>query len=277
MKFIKDNYVMLVIIALLVIAVAIISIYRRSPQFKEISIIPSSSPSPTIPKVEKYEVPILMYHYIRNAENESELGKNLSVSPENFEKQMSWLKSNNYQTMRVAEIIDPERKSLSKIYFDQKKPIILSFDDGYLDAYTQALPILQKYQMTATFYIIRNYLGKDNYMNQVQIEELEKAGFEIGSHTLSHPDLSKLTIEEAQRQIVESKENALTFCYPAGKYNDSTIALVKDAGYQAAVTTHFGIATQDSLILELTRVRVENGSGETLGNKISAAFEQSKR
>src|SRR3972149_11390910 len=113
---------MLAIIALLVIAVAIISIYRRSPQFKEISIIPSSSPSPTIPKVEKYEVPILMYHYIRNAENESELGKNLSVSPENFDLQAKWIKDNGYEAMLVADLADPERKTLSKIYFDQKKP-----------------------------------------------------------------------------------------------------------------------------------------------------------
>lgn len=239
---------------------------------------PTPTPSPKIqyPKVESFQVPILMYHYIRDAEEESTLGKNLSVSPENFDLQIKWLKDNDYETLRVIDLTDPERKILSKIAFEKKKPIILTFDDGYKDAYTEAFPILQKYQMTATFYIIRDYVSRSNYMNEEQIAALEKAGMEIGSHTLSHPDLTKLDPAEAQSQINQSKNKALTFCYPSGKYNNTIIELVQSAGYRAAVTTHFGIADQNSSILALPRVRVENGSAKTLQYKIEAAFESSK-
>lgn len=231
---------------------------------------PSQSPEPQYPKVSSYEVPILMYHYIRNAENESQLGKNLSVSPKNFDSQIKWLKDNDYKALKAADLADPDKKELSKIVFEKKKPIVITFDDGYEDAYTNAYSVLQKYQMTATFYIIRDYVGRPEYMNQSQIDQLEKDGYEIGSHTLSHPDLTKLTPTEAQKQISDSKENALTFCYPAGKYDATTVKLVQEAGYLAAVTTHSGIADQNSNILELPRVRIEESSGEAFGRKIKS-------
>lgn len=236
----------------------------------------TASPVPEFPKVTNWQVPILMYHYIRDASGESQLGKNLSVHPKNFELHLKWLQENNYESLTLADLADPEKKVLSKIIGEKKKPIVITFDDGYQDAYINALPILEKYKMTATFYIIRNYVGKAEYMNQEQINNLEKAGFEIGSHTLSHPDLTKLTTTEAQKQIFDSREKAITFCYPAGKYDATTVSLVQQAGYQMAVTTHFGIANQGSSVLELPRVRVEEGSGEVLGDKISAAYEQSK-
>lgn len=274
-------------IFLLVLAVAVVLItggvflWQRNHQASAsitATPTPSKNKSPAIkyPKVETYQVPILMYHYIRNAEGESELGKGLSVSPQNFDAHLKWLQDNNYETLKVSDLADPDRTALSKIAYDKKKPIVLTFDDGYADAYTEAMPTLKKYQMTATFYIIRNYVGKDEYMNQTQIDELQKAGFEIGSHTLSHPDLTKIDLTDAQKQISDSKDGATAFCYPAGKYDATTVKLVQEAGYTTAVTTHFGIASNSSSILELPRVRVENGSGEVLGDKISAAYELTK-
>lgn len=226
-----------------------------------------------IPKVTEYQVPILMYHYIRDASGESELGQNLSVSPQNFETHVKYLKENNYETLKLVDLSDPDKKAISKIIYEKKKPIVLTFDDGYTDAYSQAWPILKKYDFVATFFIIRNYVGKDNYMTQAQIDELAKAGMEIGSHSLTHPDLTKISPDDAQSQIALSKDNALTFCYPSGKYNQAIVKLIQEAGYQAAVTTKFGIADQNSSILELPRVRVENTSAETLMDKIDAAGE----
>lgn len=269
---------MLIVIFVLLLAGGIFLFLKNKNYSSEAAIIkplvtPKSSTS-NYPEITTYQVPILMYHYIRNSENESELGKNLSVSPANFENQISFLKENNYQTLRVADLADVHKKALSKSYFEKKKPIILTFDDGYQDAYTNALPVLKKYKMTATFYIIRNYVGKSGYLNQSQIDEMANLEMEIGSHTLSHPDLTKIDIDEAKNQIFESKGKADSFCYPAGKYDSTTITLVQEAGYQAAVTTHFGIASEKSSILELPRVRAEDVSGETLGDKISAAYEQ---
>jgi len=223
-----------------------------------------------IPKVSEYKVPILMYHYIRDASGESELGKNLSVSPANFALQLKWLKENNYQSIKVSDLADPEKATLSKVYFDEKNPIVLTFDDGYKDAYTQALPVLKQYGFIGTFYIIKGYIGGGNYMNQSEIDELQGAGNEIGSHSLSHPDLANISLAEARRQIFDPKGSATAFCYPSGKYNDAIIALVKEAGYLTATTTHLGIANQDSDLFQLPRIRVEDGNGEVLKNKIES-------
>lgn len=237
---------------------------------------PWSSPTPQYPKVTSYEVPILMYHYIRDASGESQLGKNLSVWPENFDKQIKGLADNDYVSIKMTDLADPDKKIISQIYFEKKKPIVLTFDDGYADAYTNAFPVLKKYQMIGTFYIIRDYVGRPEYMNQDQINELADAGMEIGSHTLSHPSLEKLSEADQKTQIVDSKESAASFCYPAGKYNDQTVSLVKDAGYTTAVTTNIGIATEKSDLLKLPRVRVEDGSAQVLLDKISYALEKGK-
>ncbi|MDO8686750.1 MAG: polysaccharide deacetylase family protein [Candidatus Berkelbacteria bacterium] len=213
---------------------------------------------PVIPTITDYKVPILMYHYIRIADEGDELGKNLSVTPTNFASQIKWLKDNNYQTLTLAEFAEKDKKVLSKIIFDKKNPIVLTFDDGYEDAYTEALPVLKENNFTGTFFIIRNSVGKPEYMNQNQINEMEKAGMEIGSHSLSHPNLASLDIASAENQIAKSKLSATTFCYPAGKFDDTTVSLIEKAGYIAAVTTNPGIATQDSNLFELPRLRIFN-------------------
>lgn len=234
---------------------------------------PSTTPSQNIPQVEKFDVPILMYHYIRNAEGEDQLGKNLSVSPENFEAQIKWLKDDHYQTIKLQDLADSNRTELSRVYFKKKKPIILTFDDGYEDAYTQAYPVLKKYGFIGTFFIITEYTGRENRLTHTQIDEMTKSGMEFGSHSLTHPDLTKISLEDAKSQIVNSKGDWLTFCYPSGKYNSDIINLIKDAGYLAAVTTKIGIANEKSNLFELRRVRVENVSPQVLMDKISYAYE----
>lgn len=236
----------------------------------------ASTNKPDIPKIDKYDVPILMYHYIRVAEEGDTLGYNLSVTPDDFERHLRMLEDNDYVTIKMSDLADPDKSAISQAIYDKKKPIILTFDDGYADAYTSAFPLLQKYDFIGTFYIIRNYVGRSEYMNQNQIDELAKAGMEIGSHSLTHPNLASLDDESQEKQISESKQGATTFCYPAGKYNDATIRIIEERGYTTAVTTNFGIANQDSNLLELRRVRVENGDSEVLKNKIDAAYAQTK-
>lgn len=226
-----------------------------------------------IPKVDSFQVPILMYHYIRVAPEGDTLGQNLSVTPDNFDIQIKGLVDDGYASIKMSDLVDPELKAISQAIHDQKKPIVLTFDDGYEDAYTNALPVLQKYQMIGTFYIIRNYVGRSEYMSQDQIDKMAADGMEIGSHTLTHPNLASLSEEDQYNQIHDSKDNATTFCYPAGKYNDTTLNLVEGAGYTTAVTTNIGIASEKSDMFELPRVRVEDGSSQTLLDKIGYAFE----
>lgn len=273
MYLMNKKVILLILIGILILVTGGFIFWRHyHPQkSSQIKTTTTSTPEPTTinyPKPESYNVPILMYHYIRNAENESALGKNLSVSPASFSDQLKWLKENNYESIKVSDLTDPELKAISKIIFEKKKPIILTFDDGYEDAYITALPIMQKYEFTGTFYIIRNSVGKAEYMNQTQIDKMAEVGMEIGSHTLSHIDLSTADTTDQRKQIFESKLNASTFCYPSGKFNDTTVSLVKEIGYTTATTTKSGIANQDSNLFELPRIRMQDFSGIALGKKL---------
>jgi peptidoglycan/xylan/chitin deacetylase (PgdA/CDA1 family) len=230
------------------------------------------SPTPTIiasnfPKVENYRVPILMYHYIRNAPPDAE-GQRLSVSPTDFESQLSWLKSNNYTTIKASDLSDPDRAEISNLIGLKQKPLVLTFDDGYDDAYSAAYPLLRKYGFSGTFYIIRDDVGKPRYLTSAQIDEMRSGGMEIGSHSLNHPDLTKISPDEAHRQIFDSKGDALVFCYPSGKFNQDTKNLVKLAGYLNATTTIEGIADQSSDLFQLPRVRMSNMPLEKLKEMI---------
>jgi len=261
---------LLLILAMMIVALAVTGVFIIRGKNKIVAgTVTTASPSPEYPKIEKYQVPILMYHYIRIARGEDKLGEKLSVTPTNFEDQIKILKENDYRTMKLADLADPEKKEISRIMAANEKPIVLTFDDGYRDAYTQAFPVLQKYEFIGTFFIVRGFIGRRNYLMKNQIEEMEKAGMEIGSHTLTHPDLTQLSRKAQEKEIFDSKEDTSVFCYPAGRYNKVSLELVKAAGYLAAVTTKYGLARETSDIFELPRIRVENFSGKILIEKLN--------
>ena len=186
-----------------------------------------------------YQIPIIMYHHIRDFNDlTDQIGTNLSVSPAKFAAQLDLIQADGYQTVTFNDILTKTLPS---------KPIILTFDDGYQNFYDNAYTELKKHNMTAVAYIIVN----DNsglYMTPAEIKEISDNGIEIGSHTLSHPDLSKETIEQARTEIFNSKadlekitgQTVVSFCYPSGKYNDAVVNEVKSAGYDFAVTTNAG-------------------------------------
>jgi len=201
--------------------------------------------------------PIFMYHYIRKYSDLNDpIGENLSVSPEKFEEHLAWLKGNNYQTIFPDFFKNPEAISF--------RPIILTFDDGYQDAYDAAFPILRKYQMAGMFYLIVNKIGTPGYLTWDEIVEMQKAGMSFGSHTLTHPDLRKLSSVNLEKQIKESKVvleqklgRAITdFCYPSGKYDDAALKELQADNYQTAVTTSSGISSLKDNPFLLKRRRI---------------------
>ena len=122
-------------------------------------------------------------------------------------------------------------------------PLLITFDDGHLDNYTNAFPIMQKYNFTGVLYIVGNYLGADGFMNREQILEMHDAGWEVGSHSMNHLDLTKQTPEVQRNEIVGSKErlenmlgiDILTFAYPFGARDAAVMDYAKFAGYMAAM------------------------------------------
>ncbi len=210
-------------------------------------------------------VPVLMYHYVRTVnEAEDPLGYGLSVTPEMFEAQMAWLHENNYTPMRMDHLV----ACLQGQRACPPKPVALTFDDGYEDAATLALPILQRYDFSATFYIVINFVGQPGYMSWEQLEMLRDSGMEIGAHSVSHPDLTYLSYDEALKEVTLSRATLQgnldvpveSFCYPIGSYDATTMQIVQEAGYTNAVTTYPGSSMAS--LYELPRRRIVGG--ETL-------------
>ena len=195
-------------------------------------------------------VPILMYHYIRDYQNQDDpLGIQLSVAPKTLDRQLSILKVAGYDTISLEDFANGKH---------QPKSIVLTFDDGYEDHSTTALPILAKYHYTATFFIVSGFVGKTFYMTAPQIQQLKLAGMEIGGHTITHLNLAKAMYEKAVDEIGTSLETTdPVFAYPSGQYNSTTLDIVSGLGIKAAVTTNLGVATDQSNLLELPRIRVK--------------------
>ncbi len=202
-------------------------------------------------------IPIFMYHYIRAYSNSADpIGENLSVSPQKFEEQLARLKANGYETVAPNFFKNP------KVL--EPKPIILTFDDGYQDAYDSAFGLLQKYQMTGVFYLIVAKIGTPGYLTWEEILKMQASGMTFGSHTLTHPDLRNLTPANLEKEIKESREILIQklgqeitdFCYPSGKYTDAVLAEVKKDGYTTAMTTNSGISSLKDNPFSLKRLRI---------------------
>ncbi|MBI5964393.1 MAG: polysaccharide deacetylase family protein [Chloroflexi bacterium] len=124
------------------------------------------------------------------------------------------------------------------------RPIMITFDDGNLDNYTNAFPVMQKYGFNGTLYVVGTYIGAPQYMNVEQIKEVARAGWEIGSHGMTHPDLEKLDLQTQNYEIVDSRwylENKLglpilTFAYPFGVSSCGVNNIVYKAGYIAGMS-----------------------------------------
>lgn len=187
-------------------------------------------------------IPILMYHYVRTVDPASDpLGYGLSVSPEEFAAQLDWLAKAGYTTVRM----DTAVRCLRGEQVCPDRAIALTFDDGYVDAYTTVLPLLQTRGFVATFYIVSGFVGKAGYMGWEELRELRDAGMEIGAHSVNHLDLVTIGWEVAQREVSASRQQLAavlevpveSFCYPAGKFDSTIAALVREAGYTNATTT----------------------------------------
>jgi peptidoglycan/xylan/chitin deacetylase (PgdA/CDA1 family) len=207
--------------------------------------------------------PILMYHYIRSVDASIDpLGYELSVTPALFAEHMAWLDHNGYHGVRVDTLI----RCMQGEPICPPQPVAISFDDGYQDAYTEALPILQQYGFQATFYIATAFIGQPAYLNWDQVAALRDAGMEIGAHTIDHQMLTRLEFGEMQRQIAQSKQDlerqlniaVSSFCYPVGDYDSTVVEQVRAAGFWSAVTTRWDTNYAD--LFTLPRRRVAGGT-----------------
>jgi len=207
-------------------------------------------------------VPILTYHYISDNPNPSDKARNsLSVTPFQFEQEMEWLLQNGYQTVSLKDLYD----NLTWAKPLPLKPIILSFDDGYVDFYYNVYPILRKYNFKAVSFIPTGLVGQPAYMNWSMIEEISKwGGVDFASHGVTHRNLTSLSDRELSDELELSKKvlelhtgRQVDFiAYPYGSFNARVIEAVKKTGYKAGASTIFGKFQNKDSLFALKRIRV---------------------
>ena len=206
-------------------------------------------------------VRILAYHGV-----ETPVSSPFSVSVENFEEQMAYVS-------RHFDVIDLDTflKWLDGNYESKKRKIVITFDDGFKNNLTQAAPILKKYGLPATFFVIATKLdGADNrFMTAGDASRLLGSDlFRVGSHSFSHLSMAQISEEDRNREMGASKallESKLArdisyFCYPYGTFNDfdrRTVESLKRHGYALAFTSVNGVNYKTTDRFRLRRTKVE--------------------
>ncbi len=217
---------------------------------------------------------ILMYHMVSPPRAGATFNK-LRVSPEAFTTQMRWLEASGWTFVTMRDLL--ERPDLPE------KSVAVTFDDGYEDNYTNALPILAAHGAKATLYLVvdrhqRDWstskkahhdsgeLMRETKLSDGQLREMLDSGvFELGAHTLTHANLPRLDPDLRRREICEGKAALETtfgaevssFAYPFGIYEQADVDIVRECGFLSAVTTHEGIDTDiHGRALELRRIKV---------------------
>lgn len=204
-----------------------------------------------------YVVPILTYHNIDG--NSKEDG--LSVSPKSFERQMKFLRDYKYNVIPLDSLVSLMNNKMRI----PRNTICVTFDDGKINNYNTAYPILKKYNIPADIFITVDHVGKSGYMDWPQIQEMYKSKINIGSHSLTHPFLQFMEDKDAMRKeirdsknIIESKlkEKIYIFAYPLGGFNGEVRKEVIDAGYIGAVGTNLPVGYPDNDRFVLPRLRI---------------------
>ncbi len=226
-------------------------------------------PTPT-PIVWPVRIPVLLYHYVEYVEDKGDtIRQSLNITPYTFDKQIQTLAHAGYTFLTakdLGELIDG-RGILPE------KPVVITFDDGYRDFYTDVFPILKKYHAKATVYMIAGFVGYKNNLTEEQLRELASSGLvDVGAHTMHHVGLRYMDRKTVKKEVEESKEflegmlgtPVVSFAYPDGSYDDAAIQVVKQAGFTTAVSTSPGIENGAGNRYALFRLRTGGRVGETL-------------
>lgn len=213
-------------------------------------------------------VPILMYHSIRNVPT-SEVMRSLHVKPQAFALQMWILKKLGYRGCSVSEAICALSEPTGE------KLVALTFDDGYENFLSNALPILDRFGFSATIYVLSDLIGaynqwdldsgisKNTLMTEDQIRQCLRHGMEVGCHGATHLSLLDPSAN-LETEITQAKQNleaviqqpATTFCYPYGHFDDKAVRVVERNGFGSAVTMTRSRARGDDDLFRLPRIPV---------------------
>lgn len=208
-----------------------------------------------------YVVPVLMYHAIDNNDQTTKL----SVSPESFARQMEFLHKHRYNVVGLDKVAAYMQKK-EKI---PPRTVAITFDDGLYNNYEYAYPVLKKYGIPATIFVIIKKIGSPGYLGWKEIKEMADSGIiTIGSHSVSHLWLPAMGTNQLVNELRASKEmleseigrEVGTMCYPIGAHDDRVERLTRDAGYACAVATNPGRSAPSDDIYAIKRIKVSRTS-----------------
>ena len=219
------------------------------------------------PPLRRLRVPVLMYHYISVPPPGSDaIRLDLSVTPENFTRQMDWLKQKGFTSISPDDLINALQRGTRL----PAHPVLITFDDGYIDAYTNAFPILKSFDFKGTFFLITNYVdhGYNAYVSWEQAKEMARAGMSIENHSRQHLDMRNRSRDWLDNEILDSIQDIQDkigirpkiFCYPSGLYDSATIQAAKADGVVLAFTTHDGTYMTSDGTYRLPRVRIHGST-----------------
>jgi peptidoglycan/xylan/chitin deacetylase (PgdA/CDA1 family) len=221
----------------------------------------------------KRAVPILNYHSIDDSTQADPRFKEWVLDPDIFDAHLSYLKSEGYQALTVTDFITHKANNTLP-----EKPIVITFDDGFADALSHALPILQKYHYPATLYLTTAYIGKTSewlafigegdraMLSWLQVRELHQAGIECGAHSHTHPQLDLLSRDAAKQEIATSKSlldqelgvSTQSFAYPHGYHTQGIMQTVASLGFSSACAVKHALSSNQDNPFSLSRIIVYN-------------------
>lgn len=204
---------------------------------------------------DKYTVPVVMYHNVARAD----VFRADTVSPENFEKHLKFLKTRGYCLLSLEELVDG-MKAGRKF---KRNSVAVTFDDGMKNNFLAAYPILKKYAVCAHFFVPVGRVGQDGVLSWEDIAVMKEGGMVFGSHSVNHAYLPGLSLDEqiheiqASKKILEEKLNQSVhfFAYPIGGFNPQIKGLLQKSGYRAGFTTNRGTNRFTKDLYEINRIR----------------------
>ena len=239
------------------------------------------------------KVPVLLYHKIDLPTEDVKI-RGAFTYPQKFERQILYLKKRNFEFYTASELV----KFYLKTGEFPPKAIVITFDDGWKDNYLNAFPIMKKFGVKATIFLVPTCIGQDTdkvtaegegrreHLSKEDILEMSKSGIEFCSHSMNHKLFNQISEEEIEVEVTESKKfienltnkECSVFAYPAGFYTEFAKTIIKKAGYNAAFSTVYG-AENNPDIYALNRVEIlrRDGFPFRFGRKIKSIFSSESR
>jgi peptidoglycan/xylan/chitin deacetylase (PgdA/CDA1 family) len=213
-------------------------------------------------------VPILLYHYIRMNPNPLDgLGYSLSTPPAMFQMQMQYLADHGFHVVSLHQAV----VAIANHTGLPSRPVVLTFDDGYSDFFTQAVPVLLARGFTATDFVISGRIGVASFMTATQVVSADRMGFNIAAHTVDHVALAGMAPARATWEMRQSKvaleallgHPVIDFAYPYGSFDGYVMGQARSLGFECAVSTYAGSWHWAAQLYDLSRIRL--GGGLSLG------------